>query len=108
MSNQPANDRPTYHLRPNLARVQRHLNETRSPERLLAHYTLERQLSDRLRYASREERRTVYTEVYSKLLASLPDHPQNCAARSGAVARVEAQLRTIGNHLPHGSAFLEI
>ena len=42
---------------------------------MIAHYRLERELSDRLRRASREARSRVYAEVYGELFASLPDHP---------------------------------
>jgi SAM-dependent methyltransferase len=109
LSNEPAtNAAPIYKLRPDFAKIQRRLSETRTPERLVAHYALERKLSDRLRRASREARRTVYTEVYSELVASLPDHPYHCASRASAVERLDAQLKRIGSYLLPGSAFLEI
>jgi SAM-dependent methyltransferase len=108
LSNQLNTNGALYQLLPNFARIHKFLKETRSPDRLLAHYTFERQLSDRLRRASREERRTLYTEVYSELLASLPDHPQNCAARSNTQERVDAQMRTIVNHPDPGYVFLEV
>jgi SAM-dependent methyltransferase len=109
LSNEPATSAGTlYDLRPDFAKVQRHLHEMRSPERLVAHYALERRLSDRLRRASREARRTVYTEVYSELVASLPDHPYHSPARSSAVERLDGQLRRIDSYLQPDTPFLEI
>jgi hypothetical protein len=70
-------------LKPDYVAIQRRCNDTRSPERLIAHYELERRLADRLRAASRDERsRLHHAEVYSELFNSLPDHPQKAAVGS--------------------------
>jgi SAM-dependent methyltransferase len=74
---------------------------------VLAHYLLERKLSDRLRCASRDARSRVYTEVYGELFDALPDHPQRCAGCEGH-ARIGAQLRRIAGKLQPDFAFLEI
>jgi SAM-dependent methyltransferase len=68
---------------------------------------LERELSDRLRSASRTARSLVYTEVYRELYASLPDHPQRCPNIERS-ARVDGQLRRIAGQLRPQSVFLEI
>ncbi|MBY0395940.1 MAG: hypothetical protein K2X91_05630, partial [Thermoleophilia bacterium] len=47
----------------------------RPREQVLAHYLLERSLSDRLREADRDERRRLYGVVYDELFRSLPHHP---------------------------------
>jgi ubiquinone/menaquinone biosynthesis C-methylase UbiE len=99
---------PGYKFRPDFAKIRQRGRESRSPERLVAHYALERRLSDRLRLAPREARGTIYTEVYTELAASLPDHPLNSAARSGTVQRIDGQLRQIAGHLRDDSAFLEV
>ena len=49
---------------------------TRSPERIEAHYQIERSLADRLRNASSDERQGLYTQVYDELFQRVPDHPQ--------------------------------
>jgi hypothetical protein len=49
--------------------------DTRSPERLRLHYEVERELSDRLRAASAEERATLDGEVYDELFRRVEDHP---------------------------------
>ena len=45
-------------------------------ERLREHYLLERELSDRLRHSTAEQRRALYAQVYEELFHRLPDHPQ--------------------------------
>jgi hypothetical protein len=43
---------------------------------ILHHYRIERELADRLRRASKSERRHLYTEVYNELFVSVPNHCQ--------------------------------
>ena len=94
-------------LRPDFSRRQHVLGDDRPIDRVIAHYVLERELSDRLRRASRETRSLTYTEVYRELFSSLPDHPQRRPNPEGC-ARVDAQLRRIARHLQPQSVFLEI
>lgn len=79
-------------------------------ERVREHYLVERELADRLRNASREERQTLYSEVYDELFRRVPSHPQlqwkDDEALSGA--RVERQLRLLRRFLRPGGSFLEI
>jgi SAM-dependent methyltransferase len=94
-------------LRPNYVAIQRRWKDTRSPERLIAHYELERRLADRLRAASRDERSQLYAEVYSELFHSLPDHPQKTAvgARSDRIAK---QIKLLKPLIGCGDVYLEI
>ncbi|HEX5453007.1 MAG TPA: methyltransferase domain-containing protein [Stellaceae bacterium] len=94
-------------LRPDFRRQQRCFRDVRSAERLIAHYRLERALSDRLRQAPREARSRVYQEVYQDLFAALPDHPQRLVRRDHA-ANVEARCRRLGKRLQPHYVFLEI
>src|SRR5262249_18317316 len=96
----------TLGLRPDFARHRQSSEDKRSPERLFAHYSLERELSNRLRFAPREERLALYTTVYQELFESLPDHPQRSPSKDPS--RVDAQLRGMVRHLDAGSVFLEI
>ena len=41
---------------------------SRSKEQILEHYQVEKELAQKLRRASREQRRGLYTEVYDELL----------------------------------------
>lgn len=82
----------------------------RDLERVRDHYRIERELSDRLRNATREERNTLYGEVYDELFRRVPDHPQHVAvedpsARQHDVSKHVAAIRRI---LPEGATFLEI
>jgi SAM-dependent methyltransferase len=94
-------------LRPDFRASQKQLGDFRTPERLSAHYVLERDLSDQLRGAARETRPQVYTKIYHELFTSLPDHPQR-QGNPEARARVRAQLGRIKKHIRPHSAFLEL
>jgi SAM-dependent methyltransferase len=83
----------------------------RSPERLRVHYELERKLADRLRKASREERTSLYGEVYDELFRSIPDHPQhtNQIDAAQSMRGVEHQVAIIADLLDErGGRVLEI
>jgi SAM-dependent methyltransferase len=49
---------------------------SRTPERIHAHYQVEKELAARLRQANKEERRRLYSQVYDELFRRVPDHPQ--------------------------------
>ncbi|MDA9397626.1 class I SAM-dependent methyltransferase [Bradyrhizobium sp. CCBAU 45389] len=94
-------------LRPDYAAIQRRRKDTRSPERLIAHYELERRLADRLRAAGRDERSRLYTEVYSELFNSLPDHPQK-TAMSSRTDWIVKQVRLLKPLVRRGDVYLEV
>jgi SAM-dependent methyltransferase len=81
----------------------------RTEQQLLAHWEVERELADRLRRASREERTTLYGAVYDELFRRVPDHPQHRwkadPDRPTSAARQAALVRRF---LPPGGVFLEI
>lgn len=79
-------------------------------ERLREHYLVERELADRLRAASPEKRKTLYSEVYDELFRRVPHHPQLQwkEDEAQARARVERQLRLLRRFLRPGETFLEI
>jgi len=84
--------------------------ETRSPERVRAHYDVERELADRLRRASRAERTTLYSAVYDELFQRVPDHPQLTRQRDATAQQeiIEPQLRMLRRFLKPETAFLEV
>jgi predicted TPR repeat methyltransferase len=94
-------------LKPDYVAIQRGRKDTRPPERLIAHYELERRLADRLRVACRDERSWLYTEVYSELFNSLPDHPQKTAVGS-RTDRIAKQVRLLKPRVRRGDVYLEI
>ena len=84
----------------------------RTPERLRAHYKVERRLADRLRRApDAEARRRIFATMYDDLFREVPDHPRLLARRDAAAERARdigwdlAQLRP---YLQPGCTFLEI
>jgi len=48
----------------------------RTPEQLRNHFEVERELAERLRVSTREERRTLYATLYDELFSRVPDHPR--------------------------------
>src|SRR5215471_9129589 len=73
-------------------------SETRSPERVRAHYLIERELAARLREGTKAERRVLYRSVYDELFQRVPDHPQlaqqiDAAAREAEINESLALLR---------------
>lgn len=85
-------------------------NESRTLERLRRHYEIERELADRLRTASSEERRELYARVYDELFQRVPDHPQVTRQDDlQETARdVQAQLRLVEPFLDRTVRFLEV
>lgn len=81
--------------------------EPRTGERLRAHYEIERELADRLRNASREERAGLYREVYDELFRRVPDHPQ-LTKRGDPAARVAAQVELLTPLISTETRFLEL
>jgi ubiquinone/menaquinone biosynthesis C-methylase UbiE len=94
-------------LKPDYAAIQRRYGDSRTPERLVAHYKLERRLADRLRVSSQGERSSLYGEVYSNLFDSLPDHPQKTSIRAPA-RRVADRVRLLGPLLTPNAVYLEV
>lgn len=72
----------TLPVRPDFLEIKRRRGDGRPAERIRAHYLLERKLAARLLSAPKEERSTVYSQVYAELFNSLPDHPQHAAKPS--------------------------
>jgi SAM-dependent methyltransferase len=84
-------------------------SEERTPERLRAHYLVERELSERLRRAPREERPHLYTAVYDELFRRVPDHPQLRLKRArGLREETLFALRLLGRYVDPETVFLEI
>ena len=94
-------------LKPNYRAIQRRWGDLRTPERLIAHYELERRLADRLRAGSQGERSWLYSEVYSKLFDSLPDHPQKTTNELPA-RRVADRKRLLGPLVKPDAVYLEV
>src|SRR5208283_2928145 len=95
-------------LKSDYKRFQRRIRDTRPPERLIAHYELERRLAERLRASSSDERARLYTDVYSELFAKLPDHPQNKPGGGPQSGRIAKEVRLLRPLLTPTSVCLEL
>jgi SAM-dependent methyltransferase len=84
--------------------------DPRSKELIDQHYRTERALADRLRNASRAERRTLYTQVYDELFQRVPHHPQlqRKADEAASEREVANKLNLAGRFLEPEVVFLEI
>lgn len=82
----------------------------RSPDRLRAHYEIERQLADRLRRADRSQRSHLYAETYDELFARVPDHPQLTAKidPERRAREIEREARVVEHFAAAGATVMEI
>lgn len=84
--------------------------DPRAPELVREHYEIEKGLAARLRNASREERKTLYTELYEELYRRVPHHlklQQKMTAGEEADV-VERQLRWLRPSVGPEDTFLEV
>ncbi len=82
----------------------------RSEEQVLEHYQIEKELAQKLRHASREERRGLYTEVYDELLKRVRHHPLLHSRRTAQDIEntVNDQLARLGPYINPNTVFLEV
>ncbi len=84
--------------------------ERRNPELVRQHYEVEKELADRLRHATREQRRSLYGSVYNELYQRVPHHPQLTRKSSPELTRAALgpQLRILRPYLSPETTLLEI
>jgi cyclopropane fatty-acyl-phospholipid synthase-like methyltransferase len=86
--------------------------DTRAQSELKRHYDIERELSDRLRNSSKEERSSLYSLVYDELYRRVQNHPQLRLKEShGAAFReveVAGQIRFLRRFVTARSTVMEI
>ncbi len=84
--------------------------EHRPPALVREHYEVERELADRLRMATREQRRSLYGPVYDELYQRVPHHPQLRRKSSAELTRqaLGPQLRILQPYLGPDTTLLEI
>lgn len=92
--------------------IPRKRDDLRTPERLRAHYVVERQLADRVRNAGTwEERRALFATMYDDLFGQVPDHPRLAAHGADTEWRdrhIGWNLAQLKPYLKPGCTFLEI
>jgi len=82
---------------------------SRSPKQIRRHYKIEKELANRLRNASKEQRRKLYSSVYDELVRQVPDHPQ--MTQRDPLTRIRAvrpQLKFLKPLLNQNVTFLEV
>jgi SAM-dependent methyltransferase len=84
--------------------------ELRTYEQLREHYEIERELADRLRTASREERLELYGSMYNELFQRVPLHPQlvKKADPEAYAWSVDRQMCILEPFLDRATTFMEI
>jgi SAM-dependent methyltransferase len=85
-------------------------NDSRSSEQIRQHYLIEKELAGRLRTATREERRHLYSEVYDELFRRVPDHPQLALKPDEGLRRrtIAERLKLLRSYLKPNSTYLEL
>jgi SAM-dependent methyltransferase len=86
---------------------------TRSFEKIHKHYSVERELADRLRKASPEDRRLMYGSLYDELYQRIDDHPlllRKIAGQDEADARkiIATQSKFLRRFTTSQTVFLEV
>jgi SAM-dependent methyltransferase len=84
--------------------------ETRTSEQVRDHYEIEKELANRLRSASRDERLKLYGSVYNELFQRVPLHPQLTKKADPRAFNwaIDRQLRVIDPFLRPDATFLEV
>lgn len=84
--------------------------ETRTQEQVREQYEIEKELADRLRRASREERCHLYPEIYDEFFRRMPHQSQMQRKASPELGRqlVRAQMRFLRRFLKPDQVFLEV
>jgi len=83
---------------------------TRTLAQLKEHYIVEKELADRLRASSREDRMELYASVYDELYRRVPLHPQltRKASARDTVWATTRQFRILHRYLSKDITFLEV
>lgn len=84
--------------------------DSRSMERLRFHYEIEKELATKLRTASKEDRRLLYSSVYNEMFQRVPDHPMLTAVATAkdAIDRATPRLQLLAPFLSKEVTFLEV
>lgn len=85
------------------------VGDLRSGEQLREHYLVERELADRLRIATKAQRRGLYCEVYDELFSRVRHHPQ--LLRTDRISRqreVDGLLEFLRGLLTSSTVFMEV
>jgi SAM-dependent methyltransferase len=85
-------------------------NEQRTPAQLWEQYEIEKEIAAKLRNASQEDRKTLYSKCYEELFQRVPHHSQLTykASEADRIRRVALQSGILKPYLHPTTTFLEI
>ena len=96
-------------LRADYQKIAALYGDTRSGERLVAHYLIERRLADEMRASTRQDRENgAYSRLYDTLLSEVYDHPRWTASHAPPGDYADRQVRMLLRELKPDDVFLEI
>ena len=86
------------------------MGQRQTDKQIRDHYEIEKRLADRLRAASKADRRTLYTSLYDELFRLVPYHYQLAKKKSPESQRafVETQMKVLDRLLDEDQTFLEV
>lgn len=84
--------------------------ESRTMQQLREHYEIEKELAGRLRHASKQERRHLYSALYDELYRRVPSHPQLTRKSSPleTMRAVSLEMKFLRPFVNRDIVFLEI
>jgi SAM-dependent methyltransferase len=82
----------------------------RTQDQIREHYEVAKELANRLRHASKEERHSLYSSIYEELLRRVPHHPRltRKSSPSEKYRLVVAQMKFLKVFLKEDDTFLEV
>lgn len=86
------------------------ITEKRTMQQLKEHYEIEKELANRLRNATQEERKHLYNSLYDELFKQVPHHPQlsRKVNSTSSDRRIAQRMRFLNKFLSADAIFLEI
>jgi len=84
--------------------------ETRTIRQLTEQYEIEKELSNKLRNATKEERKNLYGKVYDEFYQRVPHHPQLKRKEQPQLQRkkIHKQVRLLSNFFAPDDTFMEL
>jgi SAM-dependent methyltransferase len=89
-------------------KASRSSKDARSREEIRAHYRIEKRLAAKLRKASRDERKKLYTRLYEELFESVPYFSQRAADTAGRLRKVRKQTQFLSKFLSPDKTFMDV
>ena len=82
--------------------------DTRSREEIETHYRIEKQLAKRLREASHDERKQLYTRLYAELFERVPYFSARVSDTLERLRKVSKQIQFLSRFLSPNHAFMDV